>query len=127
MAVPLFALGLLMAVVGFTVYKRSDRQRVDNVYAYDLNIAKLKNEELPRMKKVMKSFVIYRWVDIFLLLAGMALYIYFIRDFRNDFWRGFGFTLAIMAVLALGADYFAEKRGQAYTNGLESFLNQPGR
>jgi len=32
-----------------------------------------------------------------------------------------------MALLALGADYFAEKRGHTYTNGLESFLNQPER
>jgi hypothetical protein len=123
MAVPLFALGLILAVVGFTVYKRSDQQRIDNVYAYDMNPAKLKNEELPRMKKVMKNFVIYRWIEIFFLLAGIGLYIYFIRDFRHDFWRGFGFTLAIMAVLALGADYFAEKRGHIYTKGLASFTS----
>jgi hypothetical protein len=123
MAVPLFALGLILAIVGFTVYKRSDQQRIDNVYAYDMNPSKLKNEELPRMKKVMKSFVLYRWIEIFFLLAGIALYIYFIRDFRNDFWRGFGFTLTIMAMLALGADYFAEKRGHAYTKGLESFTS----
>jgi hypothetical protein len=123
MAVPLFAIGLLLAVVGFTVYKRSDQQRVNNVYAYDMDPAKLKNEELPRMKKVMKSFVLYRWIEIFLFAAGVALYIYFIRDFRHDFWRGFGFTLAIMALLALSADYFAEKRGHHYTKGLETFTS----
>jgi hypothetical protein len=123
MAVPLFAIGLLLAVVGFTVYKRSDQQRVNNVYAYDMDPAKLKNEELPRMKKVMKSFVLYRWIEIFLFAAGVALYIYFIRDFRHDFWRGFGFTLAIMALLALSADNFAEKRGYHYTKGLETFTS----
>ena len=123
MAIPLFVIGLVLAIVGLTVYKRSDQQRIDNVYAYDMNPSKLKKEELPRMKKVMKSFVLYRWVEIFLLTAGVALYIYFIRDFRHDFWRGFGFTLAIMAILALSADYFAEKRGHAYTNGLESFTS----
>jgi drug/metabolite transporter (DMT)-like permease len=124
MAIPLFVTGLMLGIVGYTVYKRSDRQRIDNVYAYDMNPARLKNEELPRMKKVMKSFVIYRWVEIFFLLTGAGLYIYFIRDFRHDFWRGFGFTLAIMALLALGADYFAEKRGHVYTKGLESYTSK---
>ena len=124
MAIPLASNGLILAVVGFTVNKRSDQQRIDNVYAYDMNPAKLKQTELPRMKKVMKSFVTIRWVEIFLFIFGAGLYIYFIRDFRQDFWRGFGFALAIMAIVALAADYFAERRGHIYTNGLESFTSK---
>lgn len=123
LAVPLASVGLLLGVVGYTVYKSSDQQRIDNVYAYDMNPDNLKNKELPRMKKVMKNFIIYRWVEIFLLLIGLGLYIYYIRDFNNDFWRGFGFALAIMALLALAADYFAEKRGHVYTKGIESFIS----
>jgi drug/metabolite transporter (DMT)-like permease len=124
MAVPLALIGLLMGIVGFTVYKRSDQQRIENVYAYDMNPGQLKDKELPRMKKVMKSFAVYRWLEIFLFLSGAGLYIYFIRDFRQDFWRGFGFALAVMALLALGADYFAEKRGHVYTKGIEHFVNK---
>jgi len=123
LAIPLASVGLLLGVVGYTVYKSSDQQRIVNVYAYDMNPDNLKNKELPRMKKVMKNFVIYRWVEIFLFLVGTGLYIYFIRDFYNDFWRGFGFALAIMALLALTADYFAEKRGHVYTKGIESFIS----
>jgi len=127
MTIPLASVGLMLGVVGFTVYYSSDQQRIENVYAYDMNPTLLKDKELPRMKKVMKNFVICRWVEIFLFLAGACLYIYFIRDFRHDFWRGFGFALAIMALLALAVDYFAEKRGQVYTKGIESFVNQSGR
>jgi uncharacterized membrane protein HdeD (DUF308 family) len=123
-AVPLFLIGLMLAVVGYTVYKRSDSDRVRNVYAYDMNPSELKLKELPRMKTVMKNFVIYRYVEIFLLLAGAALYIYFIRDLKNDFWRGFGLALAILALVALAADYFAEKRGHDYIKGIESFVNK---
>jgi hypothetical protein len=123
MAIPFLVIGLILSIIGFTVYKRSDRQRIDNVYAYDMNPSKLKNEELPRMKKVLNSFVILRWVEILLFLVGAGLYIYFIRDFRHDFWRGFGFALAFMAILSLTADYFAEKRGKIYTKGLESFTS----
>lgn len=121
-AIPLLLIGLLLGVVGYTVYKRSDEDRKRNVYAYDMNPSELKEKELPRMKTVMKNFVIYRWTEIFLLLAGAALYIYFIRDFKNDFWRGFGLALAIMSLLALGADFFAERRGKIYTKGIESFI-----
>ena len=123
LAVPLLLIGIIMATVGFTVYERSDRQRVDNVYAYDMNPSLLKEQELPRMEKVMKSFVLLRWVEIFLLLTGIALYLYFIRDFTHDFWRGFGFALALMALIALCADYFAEQRGRIYTKGLQSFTS----
>ena len=120
-AVPLFFIGILLSVIGYTVYKRSDSDRQRNVYAYDMNPSELKEKELPRMKTVMKNFIIYRYVEIFLFLVGAGLYIYFIKDFKNDFWRGFGLALAVMALLALAADFFAEKRGKVYTKGIESF------
>ena len=121
-AIPLLVIGLLLAIVGYTIYKRSDNDRKRNVYAYDMNPSALKEKELPRMKKVMKNFVIYRWIEIFLFLLGTGLYICFIRDFKHDFWRGFGLALAVMALLALTADYFAEKRGAIYLKGIESFV-----
>ncbi len=89
-----------------------------------MNPSELKEKELPRMKTVMKNFIIYRYVEIFLLLVGAGLYIYFIKDFKNDFWRGFGLALAVMALLALAADFFAEKRGKVYTKGIESFVSK---
>lgn len=116
--------GLLLAMVGYIVYKRSDADRQRNVYAYDMNPTELKDKELPRMKAVMKNFIIYRYTEIFLFLVGTALYIYFIRDFTKDFWRGFGLALAIMAILALTADFFAEKRGKVYMKGLEIYTNR---
>ncbi len=121
-AIPMLLIGLLLGVVGYTVYKRSDSDRQRNVYAYDMNPSELKEKELPRMKTVMKNFVVFRYTEIFFLLAGIALYVYFIKDFKNDFWRGFGLGLAAMSLLALAADFFAEKRGKVYTKGIESFI-----
>lgn len=121
-AIPLLLVGLLLGVVGYTVYKRSDDDRKRNVYAYDMNPGELKNKELPRMKTVMKNFVIYRYTEIFLMLTGLGLFFYFRNNEAQQFWKGFGLTLAIMAMLALAADYFAEQRGKVYTRGIESFI-----
>jgi len=123
-AIPLFSIGLLLGIVGYAVYKRSDEDRIRNVYAYDMNPSQLKEKEIPRMKAVMKNFIIYRWVEIGLLLIGIGAYIYFLRDIRHDFWRGLGVGLAVMALLALVADYFAEKRGHTYLDGLISFTSK---
>lgn len=120
-AIPFSLIGLLLAIVGYTIYKRSDEDRKRNVYAYDMNPSQLKEKELPRMKTVMRNFVIYRWIEICLFAIGTLVYIYFAPD-KNDFWQGFGLALAIMAALALIADFFAEKRGKVYTKGIESFI-----
>lgn len=120
-AIPLFLIGVLLGIVGYTVYNRSDAERVNNVYAYDMNPPQLKNKEIPRMEIVMKKFLMYRYIEILLFLIGLGMYVYFIRDLRNDFWRGFGLALAIMAIIALTADYFAETRGKKYLKGLREF------
>lgn len=125
-AVPLVLLGLLLGVVGFTVYRSSDKQRVDNVYAYDMNPGALNTREIPRMEVVMKNFVVYRYLEIALAIAGIFLFIYFRNNLDKQFWAGLGIGLFIMSILALGADYFAEKRGHIYLNGLKEFINSRG-
>jgi uncharacterized membrane protein len=120
-AIPLLLIGLLLGVVGYTVYKRSDADLIRNVYALDKNPAELKTKELPRMDAVMKNFVLYRYVEMALALAGIVLFFYFQNDNAHTFWKGLGIGLAVMALIALGADYFAEKRGHAYINGILQF------
>ena len=74
------------------------------------------------MQKVMKSFVLYRYSQLFLLAIGILLYGYYARNLQQDFWRGVGLALALMAMMALVADYFAENRGKVYIQGIESFI-----
>ena len=74
------------------------------------------------MEKVMKSFVIYRWIEIALILGGVVLIFLYRSNPDKSFLRGVGITLALQAVLMLGADYFAEQRGKTYQQELQKLL-----
>lgn len=122
-AIPLAAIGILQCVVGFTVYSRSNKQMNEIAYNIGLEPVNYANQkELPRMNTVMKSFVIYRWVEIVLIIAGLGLIFLFRSNPHRVFWYGLGITLAIQAAVMLGADYFAEKRGKMYTREIESLV-----
>ena len=123
-AIPLMVLGLIQCVVGYTVYSRTDKQKA--VIAYNIGmepVSYIKHTELLRMKKVMKSFVIYRWLEIAFIVAGLVLVFLFKSNPDKSFWFGLGLTLTIQAAIMLGADYFAEQRGEVYTQGLEEFIS----
>ncbi len=130
-AIPLIAIGLLQIIVGYTVYKRTDTDRINMVYAYDLNPSKIKNTEIPRMEVVKKNFVIYRWIEIILAMTSLVLVIKYKSNARflngwsgNAFWLGLGVFLSVQSILMLGAAYFAEKRASIYSKGLQEFGNK---
>ncbi|HRI23595.1 MAG TPA: hypothetical protein PLZ45_02910 [Ferruginibacter sp.] len=122
-AIPLLAIGIIQCVVGFTVYSRSARQMKEVAYNIGMEpAAYTRATELPRMKTVMKNFGIYRWVEIALIIAGLVLIFLFRSNPGKTFWYGLGITLAIQAVLMLGADFFAERRGAVYTEELQNLV-----
>jgi hypothetical protein len=111
---------LIQLAVGSSVYLRSfkDLQRVDNFLLQE--ISKIKTVEIPRMEAVMKNFVIYRWVEFFLIIIGLLFYFYFPA---YNVWKGVGLGLIIQSSLMLGLDYFAESRGKIYMDYLQLFTN----
>jgi hypothetical protein len=120
-AVPLLVFGLMQAVAGYSVFVKSDDQRVSQVYAYDMNPDRLKTIELTRMRKVRTNFLIYRWIEIGAFIAGLILVVVFRNQPGKTFLLGLGITLTIMAAEIFVADYIAEKRAVGYTNLLEEF------
>jgi hypothetical protein len=126
-SLPPTVIGAILFIAGYTVFKRSDEDRKRNVYNYDMNPAELRNKELPRMQKVMKRFASYRWAEIFLAIFGLVLFFRFYIVCEGDtcrfsfFRKGMGLTLTIMSLMALIADYIAEKWARVYLKGLESF------
>ncbi|WP_338760304.1 hypothetical protein WAF17_13345 [Bernardetia sp. ABR2-2B] len=123
MAISLIFVGLIQLVVGATIFVRSpkDITRVENILTKEPK--RIQNEEVPRMKTVMKSFVTYRYVEISLAVLGLILYFVFASQnifgsFSNELLKGLGLGLAIQAILMLGLDFFAEKRGSEYLENL---------
>lgn len=118
-AIPLLAIGLIQVVVGYSVYSRTDKQKADIAYNIGMEpVAYVNQTEMPRMKTVMKNFVIYRWVEIAFIITGLILIFLFRQNPDKSFWYGFGVALALQAAIMLGADYFAESRGKIYLNEL---------
>jgi 4-amino-4-deoxy-L-arabinose transferase-like glycosyltransferase len=123
-AMPLLAIGLIQIVVGYSVYTRTDKQKAGIAYNIGIEpVSFVKQKELPRMKTVMKNFVIYRWVEIVFILTGLLLIFLFKSNPDKTFWYGFGVALAMQAVIMLGADYFAEQRGKIYNEELQKMIS----
>jgi drug/metabolite transporter (DMT)-like permease len=123
-AIPFLLVGFIHLVVGYTVYKRSDADRIRNVYALDMNPSKFKTDELPRMQVVNKNFVAYRYTEIALAIVGFVLIFLFRGNADKQFWFGLGWALAIEALVSLGADYFAEQRATLYTNQIVELIEK---
>jgi hypothetical protein len=122
-AIPFLLIGLIHVISGFTVFNRSDDDRKRNVYAYDMNVSQLKEKELPRMEKVNENFIIYRYIKIASLAAGLIICFIFYKNSSRQFWVGFGIALALEAAITLSADCVAAKRAIVYTESLSSFVN----
>lgn len=123
-AIPMIIVGIIAGGIGFTIYKRSDDDRIRNVYAYDLNPDEIKQKEYPRMQKVMKSFRVIIIAEVVLLVAAVFLFFYFRTNKEQQFWSGVGAGLFIMTIAALFLDVAAERRAAIYTKGLEFFISK---
>jgi hypothetical protein len=121
-AIPLLLIGIIQIIVGYTVWARSDRQRIDMVYAFDMNPTAIEQQEIPRMEKVMQDFKMYRTVEIILLVVAIGLVVFFREKADHRFWLGVGLGLAVQAALMLGADYFAALRGKTYLNHMQQWI-----
>lgn len=121
-AIPIIIVGLIAGGIGFTIYNRSDADRIRNVYAYDLNPDELKQKEYPRMQKVMKSFQLIVIAEVVFLITAIFLFFYFRTNAAQQLWSGIGAGLLIMSIAALLLDLSAQRRAAVYTKGLETFV-----
>ena len=82
---------------------------------------KIQIDEIPRMEKVLSNFVIYRYVEIALIILGIVL---MYSSMNDTFWRGIGLGLFIQASIVLSLDFFAERRGHHYIVYLQELVEK---
>jgi hypothetical protein len=121
MAWPLLFVGIIQVVVGGSVYVRSPKDTARVSVFVDTAPEKIRSEEIPRMKTVMKNFTIYRYTEMGLMALGLIL-IGINKDV--NFWKGLGAGLFAQATLMLVADFFAERRGKVYLQQLMEFMSR---
>ena len=120
-AIPLLLLGLLQCIAGWAVYQRSDDQRINNVYNYSMQPGRLKTDEMARMEKVNRNFILLRWIEVTAVMGGLALILLFRTQPEQHFWFGLGIALTLMAGELFMGDMIAEKRARVYYDLLKTF------
>lgn len=115
-AIPFIAVALLEILVGYIVFTRSPED-INRVKTYvEKDPKSVQTQEIPRMEQVMRNFVVFRFVEIALIVFGIVL----MYSTKNDtFWRGLGLGLFLQASMVLSLDFFAERRGHVYINYLK--------
>ena len=83
------------------------------------NTEMIQKEEIPRMEKVMRNFIIFRFTEIILIIIGIIL-MYGAR--QNSLWNGIGVGLFIQSSTVLLLDFFAERRGEVYLAYLRTLV-----
>ncbi|MDX1958038.1 MAG: hypothetical protein SFU98_05665 [Leptospiraceae bacterium] len=116
-SVPVLIIALIQIFVGSTIFFRSPKD-ITRVQQYvDSQPDSIKTIEIPRMQKVMKSFQVYLYIELFLFLAGGIM---ILVSNPNSLQRGAGVGLGLDAIIMLIADYFAMSRGATYLEFLLS-------
>lgn len=118
-AIPIVMVSILEIIVGVTIINRSpkDIERVQGYISY--NIEMVEKAEIPRMEKVMNNFVIFRYVEITLIIIGIII-MYSCK--QNLFLNGIGLGLFTQSSVVLILDFFAERRGEIYLDYLRTFI-----
>lgn len=124
MAALLFIAGLIQVTAAGNTYSHNDKNRLKNVYAFDMNPSALKDTALPAIGKINRRFVRLQAAELLLMIAGIILFIYYKRNSEQAFRCGVGLALAIEALIMLGADRVAHSNAMTYERGLKEFSSK---
>lgn len=119
MLYPLTAIAIIQITVGGTVYFRTDaRMQVlsERMVSAPMDF---RTEELARMKNVNERFKLYKFLEIILLVVGIAIS-YLWRD--NITSNAIAIGLIIQSTMLLVADLIAEYRAHEYVVKLQQFV-----
>jgi MFS family permease len=117
MAWPLALIGIVQLAVGATIFLRTPRQAARLAECLRSSPAAYRAEESARMRRVQRSFVFYKRVEIGLLALGLALAS--VEGYGRTLYA-VGMGLMLEAGVMLAFDLVAERRGARYLEWVES-------
>lgn len=117
-------IAIIQLCIGGIVYNRTDKQRTDMVYNYDMNPQKIITGEIPRMQKVNTRFTLYRLIEIAGIVIGVLIIFYFRANISRQFWMGAGIALVIQSAILFATDSIASARAKTYTEKMISFYQK---
>ncbi len=112
---PVMLVGVLQLAVGVGLYARTDAQVAGLRAQHAREPAAFFAAETARMEKVQRSFVAIEWVELALLVVGVALALG--RKGSTTAW-GVGTGMVVQAAVMLAFDLVAERRGAAWLEAL---------
>lgn len=123
-AVPFFVFAFIEAGVGYSIYKKTDSRRIDNVYALDMNPGKLTSTEIPRIEKVKQQFIFILSIETLLFLAGVLMVVLFKSSPARQLIYGIGIGLIIQSTIAFGLSWLANNRAKIYYHQLQTLIQK---
>jgi hypothetical protein len=117
-AIPFVIVACLEFIVGYTIVTRSPKDITRVEHFVKSEPKNIKTLEMPRMEKVISNFLIFRYIEIALIILGVFL---MYSSMNDTLWRGIGLGLFIQASIVLSLDFFAERRGHYYLEYLKEF------
>jgi hypothetical protein len=119
MAYPLTGVALIQLAVGGTVFLRTNGQLAELAAQLASSPAAYQAAEVARMEVVMRSFQLYKVLELTLFAVGVALtYVYR----QKEMVYALGLGLVVQSSLMLVADLFAEKRGDIYLEQVRALV-----
>jgi len=117
LAIPNALLSPVLAfVVGF-VYLRAPKDVARATRSVIADPAGLAKDEIPRMRKVVRNFRVYRAIEIGMLVLGAILLV----ASASPFLHGIGAGLVELGAVFLVFDGIADRRAKRYLAALEAF------
>jgi len=125
MAVPMTLIGISQLIMGYAIYSGNDKLAKE-LDGEEMNIAVMKEKELPRLEREIRTVGVYQKVELAFIAVGLIMAVAFRSDENREFLYGFGLALAVYVFAMFIGDYMTERRGRAYLSNLKKHLHTNG-
>lgn len=120
-AIVLLGMGIFLSVMSFVAYQQNDALRLQQVYAFDMDPAALKNTEQPRVQRYLQLMINLHTIGFVMALLGLGTYLFTRFKKVSLIWQGVAIATLIMACIVAGMTYLSYHNSYHYLQDLQVF------